>query len=484
MPADRNLFINPALANNATGWTSVSGNYARSTSVTGLPRTTGWQGTVVDDSNSPRAQVTAGQQYVYSVSIRAVAAQSFNMLVNFYAAPSAGAFIANSGPTTQVILSAGQVQRYILGPFTVPAGAVSSHIKFNDIDAGGVEITAIRCTPYSGDLIVDGEYFDGSSPGASWDGVVGDSTSSRISFRETITAQDVFSRVATPIGPVATDTARASDSFGVLSGGIIDDRSFATDGFLIAQLGYDNSRGRVQISAFTFAPTVTKVLVQRRTIGGRYEDVRGGSVLVLGGSMVRPVDDYEYPAGVDVQYRLRGLNEQDQVVQQAVVSRAAADDVSWLKFVANPQLNRKIDLVGWSAIKRESRAEVFAVVGRSDPVVVTDVHGSRETTVQLVTHSVTDTKVLDDALSQGHPIFLQVPASLQLPTMYASVGSYSFAPLTQRSPRSRWTIPLIEVSAPPMTLVGNTSTYATVLAEYTSYADILDRVDRYRDLVA
>jgi hypothetical protein len=127
---------------------------------------------------------------------------------------------------------------------------------------------------------------------------------------------------------------------------------------------------------------------------------------------------------------------------------------------------------------------VFEVVGRSDPVVVSDVHGSRRTTVEIITPTVTETKALDEALSQGHPVFLQVPADLQLPTMYATVGNFSYERLSPKSVRSRWSIPLIEVAPPPMTLVGSTSTYASVLAEHTSYADILENVDRYRDLVS
>jgi hypothetical protein len=382
------------------------------------------------------------------------------------------------------VVPAGEVRRIVMGPYTVPDGAVSGHIKWNDVDAGGVEITAIRATPYSGNLTLDSQYFDGATAGAAWDGVAGDSTSSRIVFHEAARASDIFAVISTPLGPVATDQAFASESFTVIASGVFTDEGFATDGFLIAELAYDNGRGRVRLSAFTFSQTVTKVRVQRRTAGGKFEDIRGGTVTVLEGTMVRPVDDYEYPAGVDVEYRIQGLDDQDRVLQQAVAHRSASGDVSWLKFVANPQLNRKIDLVGWSEIERPSRAEVYDVIGRTDPVVVTDVHGSRRTTVQLVTHDVADTKILDDALSQGHPIFLQVPATLQLPSMYASVGGYSYAPLSPRSVRSRWTIPLIEVAPPPMTLVGNTSTYATVLATYASYADILDNVDRYRDLVS
>ncbi len=486
MGAERNLFLNPALANNATGWASVLGGYARYTSggSGSMPRTTGWTGTAADDSNTPRAQVVAGQQYVYSVTMEAISAQAFNMLVNFYNATSGGTYLGNSGPTVPVNLTAGQVQRFIMGPYTPPAGALSSHIKFNDIDAGGIRITGIRCTPYTGNLTLDGQYMDGNSPGATWDGVAGDSSSSRFSFLESVSAADTFNVVATAAGPVFSDGAVAADAFTGTASGTIADQAHATDGFVIASLEYDESRGRTRVSAFTFAAQVTKVRVRRRVIGGKWEDVRGGTVQAFDGYMARPVDDYEFPSGVDIEYVIEGLSDTDQVIQSALVRRYSENDVAWLKFVANPTLNRKIDLVNWGPTSRSSRQDVYEVIGQSEPVVVTDVHSSRRVSIEIVTHTPEATEELDDALKEGHPIFLQVPRGLQLRTMYASVGDYQCEPLKLSSVRSRWTLPLTEVSPPPFTLAGSVATYATVLTDHVSYAALLSAVDHYRELVS
>ena len=455
--------------------------------LSGMPRSTGWTGTVADDSNTPRAQVTAGEQYVYSVTVQAIAAQTFNMLVNFYSASSGGTFIGNSGSSVPVALSAAQTQRYIMGPYTVPAGAVSSHLKFNDIDAGGVRITAVRCTPYSGNLVADGAVLDGATPGAVWDGAAEDSTSTKRSLAESVFASDAFGVVATAVGPVFSESVLAADAFAGLASGTFADNGFADDGFVIAQLEFDQARGRIRVSAFTFAEGVTHVRVRRRLIGGKWEDVRGGVVDTFGGYMVRPVDDYEYPAGRDVEYEIAGLTDTETVRQSAIVRRFAGGDSLdhvWLKFVANPQQNRRVDLVGWGEQVRPSRSVTFDVVGRQDPVVVTDVHGSRRVTVKVVTHSVDDTKSLDDALSQGYPVYFQVPYSLQLPTLYAVVGDYSIRPLKQSSVRSMFELPLTEVSAPPASIVpGGTRTYAALLTEFQSYAALFDGYDTYRQLV-
>lgn len=486
MPLERNLFPNPALANNATGWISAPSGYARSTSIdAALPRTTGIEGSVAGDVNTPRALVSGGQQYVFSVSIAAQSAQTFGMLVNFYDGTTGGAFLGNSGATVPVNLSAGQSARFVLGPYTAPTGTQSCTLKFNDIDAGGCEITAVRCAPYSGDVVADGLYFDGASPGAVWDGTAGDSTSSRRLFVETVTTTDTFNRVSTALGPVATDTATAVDAFTGVASGTVLDNAYAVDGFLIAQLEYDEERGRVRVSAFTFADTVTRVRVRRRSLpNGNFEDVRGGTVDAVGGFMVRPVDDYEYPAGVNAEYEIVGLTDNGQEVQRSTLRRNASNDKVWLKFVANPQLNRRVDLVGWGEVARKSRAEIFEVVGAKEPVMVTDVFGSRSVTVEFVTHTPEDTKALDDALSEGFPIFFQVPVKLQLPTLYASVGDYSYKALTPSSVRSRWTVPLREVAAPPASvIVGSTRTYADGLADYPTYAQSIAAKSTYRELL-
>lgn len=485
MPLERNLFANPACALDATGWVSTPAGWARSTTVNpGLARGTGFEGTTAVDINSPRAQVTAGQQYVFSFDIAALTDQSFNALVNFYAEASEGAYVGNSGSTVPVVVDGGTTARIVMGPYTVPAGAVSGHIKWNDIDAGGAEITAIRCAPSSGNLAVDGAYFDGASPGASWDGTAGASTSTRRTFRTAAAAADTFSVVATASGPVATEQVRAADTFSISVSGVIADTVYARDGFLIAAVAFDAVRGRVRIEAFTFTEQVTTARVRRRPVGGRWVDVRGGTVAVAGGLMARMVDDYEYPAGVDVEYLIEGLDDTARVWQSAVVPRAVeADEPAWLKVIANPSLNRRIDIIDTPPqISRDSNAETFRVSGRSEPVVVSDVHSSRQVAVQVVCHSAAEADALDDALAGGHAIFLQVPRGRQLPSMYATVGGYSWQPPTRRSQRWIFTLPLTEVEAPPPSVQPRGRTYADLLAEHASYADLFDAYDTYREL--
>jgi hypothetical protein len=132
--------------------------------------------------------------------------------------------------------------------------------------------------------------------------------------------------------------------------------------------------------------------------------------------------------------------------------------------------------MGRSDVTRPARTAVYDVQNRRDPVVVSDVHSSRRFTIRVKTENTAETEALDHALSQGLPCFLQVPAGINCPTVYAVVGDYSFEPPALKSPRNVWTIPLVEVSAPPASIVSPGATWAQLLIDYPSWEAVMDAV--------
>jgi hypothetical protein len=487
VPARVNLAPNPALKVDATGWQAVdnTGNtlssWVRSTSVGAtLPRTTGFEGTQAGDVKCPRAAVTAGQQYYWAVSVRASSgALSANMLVNYYAALSGGSFIANSGPTVPLNLASGDMARFVLGPYTVPPGAVSGYLKLNDLDVG-CEVTAYQVELAS---TYTGSYFDGDTPGASWDGTNGSSTSTIRQLLETLTVTDAFGRAASAVGPVTAESMTVGESWSITATGFLQESVRIRDGFLISSLEWDPVRGRNRVSAFTFAPDVVTARVSRRPAGGgTWQLVRGGTVDVVNGRMKRRVDDYEFPSGIDLEYRIEGVTGASGgalVVQTATVRRTSVADSVWLKFITQPSLNRRLDFMGRTDIARNSRSAVYNVQGRSDPVVVSDVHSSRQFTIKAATQTPSDTDALDHALSQGLPCYLQVPASINCPSVYAVIGDYSFDPPARKSTRNVFTIPLVEVSPPPPTIVSPQATWQQLVDQYPTWTDVLAAVPNW-----
>lgn len=491
MPLLRNLSPNPACANNTTGITiSPAGDWARSTSVdAGMPRTTGLEGTTATDVTWARSVVSEETQYVVSFTLHAIGAQNFNCLVNFYDAPSGGSFLGSStvegGGTDPVVLAAGLTQRFVIGPYTTPTDCESLALKLNDIDAGGLEVTGIRVAPYSGDLSADGAYADGGSTGWTWDSTAGSSTSTGRILPDAFTSSATFGVVSSDIGPVQRETYTLGQTTSITASGSITDPVTAVDGFLIMQLAYDAVRGRVRVSAFTFAASVTSVVVERKELNAaRWTQIRGGTIPVASGAPIYQADDYEYPSGVTVDYRIRGLNASGVTVQSAVARRTGVVEPLWLKFIPRPSWNRRVEFLRDPiTYERESRNSVYQVQGAELPVVVTDVHGSRRFPVQLVEHSLERARALDDVLRRGAPCFLHVPASVPIPSIYAAVGNYRMSRLGQFSQRWLFEIDLIEVAAPPPSVVGARTTWADVLAQYATWADVLAAKSTWAELI-
>jgi hypothetical protein len=486
-----NLAPNPALKNNATGWTGPSG-WVRSTSVSGsLPRTTGFEGSTTGDVLCPRAAVSAGQSYYWAISVKANSDLHTEFYVNYYAALSGGSFVGNAGrgPSQLVILDSGEASRYVIGPFVTPAGAVSGNIKINDVDAS-CEITAYQVELAS---TYAGTYFDGDSTGATWDGTAGNSTSTireigsgSGSSTQQVQIAEAFTITATADGPVTTEPVTIQSFFSVDAGLPFAESLRLTESFLITSLEWDPVRGRNRISAFTFDLGVVTARVSRRPVtGGAWQLVRGGTVDVVGGFMSRRVDDYEFPSGVDLEYRIEGVTSASAgsvVAQVATVHRRSIADSAWLKFITQPALNRRLDFMGRTDIARPSRTAVFDVINRSDPVVVSDVHSSRRFTITVKAETQADTDALDYALSRGLPCYLQVPQTYNCPSIYAVVGDYQFEAPARKSQRNVFTIPLTEVAAPPPSVVPPHATWQSLLNQYAAWDDVIAAASKWLDI--
>src|SRR5690606_2505920 len=111
----------------------------------------------------------------------------------------------------------------------------------------------------------------------------------------------------------------------------------------------------------------------------------------------------------------------DNVAIYAPASITPVLDGPWIKSIARPYLNRPLPRVlDVSAIQRQSRSGVFEIVGRSRPVVVGSVRGSRRWTLTVLTEGQSDAEVLDLMLAGGDPLPSQVPPGLSIPGGYVT----------------------------------------------------------------
>lgn len=154
----------------------------------------------------------------------------------------------------------------------------------------------------------------------------------------------------------------------------------------------------------------------------------------------------------------------------------------WLKFIARPFLNRSITLGDWGDIERTSRSAVFDVVGRREPIGVTETHGSRRVTITAIAATQDEADAIDLATSLGDAVFLHTPADCGVPTLYAVIGDTAVSRRARRATRRVVELPLIEVSPPGPDVIGTAGTWATVLANYATWQVVLSTFTDWQEV--
>jgi hypothetical protein len=168
-------------------------------------------------------------------------------------------------------------------------------------------------------------------------------------------------------------------------------------------------------------------------------------------------------------------------------------DTIWIKNVARPFLNRAVEVVGWSDVTQPARGGVFDVIGRSDPVAVTDKRGSRR---YDLTVRQPDPAMAEDfrlCLAAGDPVLVHVPPTCDVPGMYAAIGDVTIRRTSARGVMRFFTLPLIEVAAPNPEVIGAAITCQTILSSYatctallageTDCADVLEGIGSPSDVI-
>jgi hypothetical protein len=184
------------------------------------------------------------------------------------------------------------------------------------------------------------------------------------------------------------------------------------------------------------------------------------------------------------------------VVPQTGAVTATLTEV-WLKSIIRPYLNRAVRVVGFDQVARTANLGLFDVIGRSYPVAVTDVRGSRRYNLTIRTETRADAEEFDLILASGDPVFLHSPEvdHLWLPgELYAVIGDTTQTRLgTKDNATTDFVLPLTEVAAPAADIVGVTvswqsivngyATWDDVLAAFSDWAGVLDSLGSVSDVI-
>lgn len=245
---------------------------------------------------------------------------------------------------------------------------------------------------------------------------------------------------------------------------------------------YLDDRGRVHLAATALGASATYAVYDRTVDGITYTTVRGGlhsTVLTQVGSL----DDHEFPAEVVVTYRVRSYNVSNVLQQTFTTTITVNLLVVWLKVVARPYLNRIVTVTAVGDIGRPAKLGLFDVLGRSYPVGVSDVRGSRRTSIEVMTTTKAEATDFDLLLASGEPVFLHVPPRFPIPSMYAQVGDTNEVEPARGDLTKLFTLPLTEVAAPGPDVVGALGTWQTVLSTYATWTDLLAAKATWADVL-
>lgn len=245
-----------------------------------------------------------------------------------------------------------------------------------------------------------------------------------------------------------------------------------------------------------YATAVATFDVERSTNGVNWTPVRGGLATSLTNGVRVTVNDYEFPAGVPVTYRVTYRKANGTILGTTEETITVQLDGLWLKSISRPFLNHKVTgPVYMSAIDLPERNGIFNIVGRSRRVAVTDVRVGKELSLELMTPNSAEADAVELLLASGDPLFVQphTTHACPIPMMYAVAGRASRRLVSNGRDGWFFTMPLSEVAAPgpdviPATvtyqnILDSFPTYAALLAAEASYATILERISDPTDVI-
>jgi hypothetical protein len=253
-------------------------------------------------------------------------------------------------------------------------------------------------------------------------------------------------------------------------------------------LTYNNDLSRVQIALSSL--TVDTVRIERSVNEVLWETIRGGVELPVSSGAAN-IDDFEFAA--DVQNFYRVLDVADDSVEESDDITPSLAGVVWLKSIRYPFLNRAVATTDYGPPSRPSRSGRFGVAGRSNPIAVSDVRGSRAFTLEFMTETLAAARDMDLILASGQAMFVHVPADCPVPGGYVDIDTTAEARRSTRGPRRYFALPCTVVAPPGPDVVPTNLTWGTVRNLYGSWeairtsnptwGDLLDTVGSPDDLV-
>lgn len=251
-------------------------------------------------------------------------------------------------------------------------------------------------------------------------------------------------------------------------------------------LSVDNELGMIALNLLSEPSEAAKtVSVHRIGEDGNPVPVRGYGV-EMNRAPYSPastiyLEDYEAPVDQRVFYRARWYDENgvmsDEVTTKTVTAPTIEDgSYVWVKAPGTPAMNTKVMMAENPTWEMAGRAAHYQVIGRSAPVVISEVRSSRSGKMKI---RIEDWEVNDAArrlLASGLPILVQAQPGHGIDgNLYLAVGNVTYAPEQWNAtlPGWLWELDVTEIDRPVGGLQGSAGrTWQDVLDEFETWDEV------------
>jgi hypothetical protein len=173
---------------------------------------------------------------------------------------------------------------------------------------------------------------------------------------------------------------------------------------------------------------------------------------------------------------------------QAIAAPVLEDpDYVWFKSPGIPALNTTLMMeapIKWS---REARQALYQIVGRRNPIAITDARPGRKASLSLLVWDEASNALFDSLLDTGLTALIQaMPGYGVNGNLYLSIGAVDVESVTNAAniPGWRWTLEVSVVDRPSGGLQGSASgTWQTVSDHNVDWADVFNKNEVWSDVL-
>jgi len=248
---------------------------------------------------------------------------------------------------------------------------------------------------------------------------------------------------------------------------------------VVAAADNPNAQVSVTVSGLGFYSNLSVV----RVVNSVEYPLRGATNIATNGVSSYVTFDFEAPLDTAVSYR--AYLDGSLVVPSNTVTIVTDGRTFWLKDVVLGSFSCKVYVEAMSEITRPANVVAsFKVIGRANPIIVTDVRQGRTGTMTLTALTVGDQTALNDILASGNTLLFQCPATANFPDMYFQPGDIIETWRgTMSNPIHSYAIPFTETDAPSQQAFTLASNSWLLVTQFSTWQDVLDKRSEWTDVL-